>query len=201
MAIRNGKPLLTPEDWARAALEVIAERGADAVAIYRLASRLGATRGSFYWHFNERDDVIRAALELWARESTTDQLPELEAIGDPVKRLRALLRSVYERPADAVELTLSAAGDDPVVGPIVARVTRRRMDALRQIFIDLGLSRSEAADRAWLAYAFYIGHHQMRKNREIAARQPDRLERMVKLLTSGAPRARRASRGGSAHVE
>lgn len=185
MAMRSGKVLLTRDDWARAALGVIAEAGVPAVTIDELAKRLGATRGSFYWHYHSRDELIRAAVELWARESTTDRLPELEAIGDPGKRLRALLRSVYEAPADAAELALSTSGDDPLVAPVFAQVTLRRMDVLRRIFSELGTTPSEADDRAWLAYAFYIGHHQLRKNSQIAAQRPARLGRMAGMLTGG----------------
>ncbi len=195
MATRNGKILLSREDWARAALTAISDGGPGAVAVDRLAARLGVTRGSFYWHFREREEVIEAALELWARETTTDQLPGLEAIADPTERLRSLLRSVYERSVDPAELALASVGDDPLIGPIFARVTLQRMDALRRIFLELGLSATEAADRAWLAYAFYLGHHQLRRNSEIAAQRPERLERMVSLLTAGAPRP--AARGSS----
>lgn len=191
MATRNGKVLLSREDWARAALAAIGEGGPGSVAVDRLAARLGVTRGSFYWHFRDREEVIEAALELWARESTDDPLPELEAIADPTERLRALLRAVYERSVDPAELALAAVGDDPLVGPIFAQVTQRRMDALRRLFTELGLSAAEAADRAWLSYAFYLGHHQLRRNSEIAAQQPERLERMVGLLTAGAPRTTR----------
>jgi len=185
MATRSGKTLLTREDWARAALGVIAERGVAGVTIDELAKRLRATRGSFYWHYQSREELIKAAVQLWARESTTDRLPELEAIADPVKRLRALLRSVYQEPAGAAELMLSTAGDDPLVAPVFADITRQRMNALRRIFTGLGMTPSEAADRAWLAYAFYIGHHQLRKNTEIAARRPTSLGRMARLLTGG----------------
>ena len=102
-----------------------------------------------------------------------------------MKRLRTLLRSVYEQPVDAVELTLSAASDDPVVAPVFARVTRQRIDFLHRIFTDLGLPPSQAAARAWLAYAFYIGHHQLGKNPEASELRPDRLDRVVELLTRG----------------
>jgi AcrR family transcriptional regulator len=185
MATRDGKTPLSREDWARAALDAIAAGGVAAVSIESLARQLHATRGSFYWHFRARDELIEAALELWERENTTAGLPALEAIGDPVTRLRALLRSVYQAPADAAELMLSTAGDDPLVAPVYARVTRRRMDELRRIFTELGMEPAEVADRAWLAYAFYIGHHQLRKNPDIAALQPARIDRMVALLTGG----------------
>jgi AcrR family transcriptional regulator len=185
MGTRAGKLLLTREDWTGAALVAIGEGGIKAVAVERLAVTLGASRGSFYWHFRDRADLIDAALERWARENTAELVPELDAITDPVKRLRTLLRSVYEQPVDAVELTLSAASDDPVVAPVFARVTRQRIDFLHRIFTDLGLPPSHAAARAWLAYAFYIGHHQLGKNPEASELRPHRLDRVVELLTRG----------------
>ena len=48
------KKTLTAEDWARAALEAIAEDGVTAVAVEPLARSLGVTKGSFYWHFANR---------------------------------------------------------------------------------------------------------------------------------------------------
>lgn len=195
MATRDGKTLLTRDDWERAALEAIGEGGVGAVAVDRLAKQLHASRGSFYWHFRDRADVIDAALERWARENTTELVPELDAIPDPVNRLRTLLREVYEQPVDAIELTLSSAGDDPVVAPVVARVTRQRIDFLQRIFTDLGLPAAQAADRAWLAYALYIGHHQLAKNPETAAQKPASLDRVVDLLV--APPARRARAPGA----
>jgi len=71
------------------------------------------------------------------------------------------------------------------VATACARVTRRRMDALRRISTELGMEPAEVATRAWLAYAFHIGHHQLRKNPEIAARQPARIDRMAALPTGG----------------
>jgi AcrR family transcriptional regulator len=183
MATRDGRTLLTRDDWTRAALDAIAAGGAASVAVDRLATTLGASRGSFYWHFKDRAELIEAALERWEREHTIDLLPGLEAVADPVERLRVLLRTVYEQPVDAIELTLASAGADPVAGPAFARVTRLRLDAVKRIFLDLGLSEAEAADRAWLAYALYIGHHQLGRNPAVAERRPESLDRVVELLT------------------
>ena len=44
------------DDWTRAALEVIAAEGVGGVKVEPLANRLGITKGSFYWHFTDRQD-------------------------------------------------------------------------------------------------------------------------------------------------
>jgi AcrR family transcriptional regulator len=184
MSKRAGKTLLTRQDWTNAALDALAEHGVAGVAVDRLARELGVTRGSFYWHFSDRRELIDAALEQWEREYTTDLLPEVEAVEDPVDRLRFVFREVYERPVDRIEMALAVAADDPLVAPVVARVTRTRRKLLRRIFTGLGLSEEEAFDRAWLAYAFYTGHHQLGRNDEIRVERPNHLDRIVDLLVS-----------------
>src|SRR5689334_11922394 len=61
------KTSLTAEDWADAALDALATGGLEAVAVEALARRLKVTKGSFYWHFGNRDELIKAALEAWER--------------------------------------------------------------------------------------------------------------------------------------
>lgn len=203
MATRAGKPLLTKQAWTGAALDVLAAGGVAAVAVDRLAKTLGATRGSFYWHFKDRNELIKVALEQWERENTTELIPDLEAIRDPVERLRHLFREVYEREVDAVEITLASAADEALVAPVFARVTRTRRDFLRRIFKELGLADEEADERAWLAYAFYIGHHQLRRSPGSRPLQPARLDHVVDLLTSSVTRVatdtNRSTTEGSTH--
>jgi AcrR family transcriptional regulator len=183
MASRPQRRPLGRDDWTRAALEALAGGGVAAVAVDRLTKTVGATRGSFYWHFKDRNDLIEAALAEWERANTTALLPDAEAIEDPVERLRYLFREVYERRVDEIEVALASAADEPLVAPVFARVTRTRLDFLRRIFSDLGLPDEEAADRAWLAYAFYIGHHQLGRNPDARSLQPTSLDRLVDLLT------------------
>lgn len=59
---------LTAEDWVRAAKRTIEERGVGAVAVEPLAKKLGVTKGSFYWHFENRDALLKATLERWEEE-------------------------------------------------------------------------------------------------------------------------------------
>jgi AcrR family transcriptional regulator len=186
--MRAGKRLLTRDDWTQAALEALAEGGVGAVAVDRLARRLGTTRGSFYWHFADRRALIEAALERWKEEETRRLIPPMRAIADPVERLRATFREAYEGEPQALDVALAAAAEDPLVTPVVAQVTRLRLEFLKEIFTDLGLEDAEAADRAWLAYGFYIGHHQLRRSTGGDVDAPERLDRIVALLTTRAPR-------------
>jgi len=62
---------LTADDWAAAALEAMASSGIEAVAVEPLARSLGVTKGSFYWHFPNREALMRRALELWSVRKPT----------------------------------------------------------------------------------------------------------------------------------
>lgn len=169
--------IATREDWTRAALAALAEGGVPAVAVDRLKDAVGATRGSFYWHFKDRDELVAAALALWEREYTTELIPLAEAVPEPRARLRALFERVYEPAPDPIELALMKAADDPLVAPVFGRVSAARMALLRSVFLELGKDEAEADARAWLAWAFYVGHHQ-------APGRPRDLDRIVELLGS-----------------
>jgi len=182
--VAEGKTLLTAQDWTRAALAAIGAGGTQAVAVDRLAKTLGVSRGSFYWHFSDRRELIDAALALWERENTTDLAAGILDAGEPVEQLRLLLREAYEKPVDDIEITLASAGDDPLAATAFARVTNLRLDILRDIFSRMGLPPEDAAARAWLAYGFYLGHHQLGRNDDAARRRPADLERVVALLST-----------------
>jgi AcrR family transcriptional regulator len=196
VAIRAGKRLLTRDDWIDAALNALAEGGMSGVAVDRLAKTLGATRGSFYWHFTDRDDLIRSALERWERQNTLELLPELDAVADPAERLALIFREVYEQRVDRVEMVLAAIADEPHVAPVFARVTKTRLEVLRRIFTELGLPDDEADARAWLAYGFYIGHHQLDRSPERPGIRPQRLDHVVDLLASPATQPGHRNAGG-----
>lgn len=117
---------------------------------------------------------------MWERAYTTDLIPLAEAVPDPADRLRSLFTRVYEPKALPIELALAKAADDPLVAPVWARVSAARIGVLRSIFRDLGHDPEEADARAWLAWAFYVGHHQLR-----SPAKPERLDRIVNLLRQG----------------
>lgn len=157
---RSGR--LSADDWAQAALDLIAEMGVAAVAVEPLARRLGVTKGSFYWHFPSREALLVAALERWETVEQEDVFGQLEAIPDPGQRLRALFDVVaHEANSHIIYSELLKALDHPVVRPVIERISARRLEYLTASFRQAGLNRSDAQHRARLAYAAYVGFLQL----------------------------------------
>lgn len=153
---------LKPDDWARAALSVVARSGVDAVAVEPIAAQLGTTKGSFYWHFENRDQLVEGALKLWERTRTDAVIRWLEAEPDPARRLRMLIEASYEKgPDDRVEIALLANPGHPVALRTIRRVTERRITYLAKQLEALGWEPGEARDRALLIAFVYVGRMQM----------------------------------------
>lgn len=151
----------------RAALFAIADGGAAAVAVEPLAAQLGATKGSFYWHFRNRQQLIAEALEYWEREGTDEVIAELAPVSDPVERLRRLLRTAigYENDdaAGQADVGLLAAANDPLVGPVLRRVADKRLDFLERIFSEIGFPAGESRQRARITYSAFLGWFELRR--------------------------------------
>src|SRR5579875_361312 len=154
---------LSRTDWVNAALAAIAEGGLAAVAVEPLAQRLGTSKGSFYWHFENRDALLTAALALWEEQYTAAVTAEnTQAGADPVHRLRLLIRRVTAlAETDSVYVALIATAGHPAVAPVLARITEHRLDYTGALFRDIGFSVQEARYRSLLAYTAHLGHTEL----------------------------------------
>lgn len=164
MGMRN-RERLTAENWTAAALAALADGGIAAVAVEPLATSLGATKGSFYWHFSNREALLEAALLDWERIDTEEVIALVEGEPDVRHRLRTLLAVALgddvERSGNRVELALQATAAHPRVAPVLARVTARRVRYLTEQFSALGFDAEQSRQRALLAYTAYLGHAQL----------------------------------------
>jgi AcrR family transcriptional regulator len=152
--------LLGKDAWIGEAVRTLAAGGVAAISVERLAQGLGVTKGSFYWHFENREALVRAVLEHWEKVGTEQVIESLDAIADPRERLVGLLAVSLDQldhlRAEAA-LQAAASAGDPLVAPVVARVVRRRLAYTESVFRALGLPRAEAATRARVAFGAYLG--------------------------------------------
>ena len=156
------KSRLSAEDWALAALDVIAEQGVVAVSVEALARQLGVTKGSFYWHFPTREALLKAALERWESQDIDNVFAQVEPIADARERLCELFRRTgREAKSHVIYSALLRALDHALVKPVMERVSRRRMEFLTVAYRQVGMPRAQAVHRARLAYAAYVGFLQL----------------------------------------
>ncbi|WP_433557797.1 TetR/AcrR family transcriptional regulator [Pseudonocardia xinjiangensis] len=183
---------LTASDWTAAALDALGRGGLAAVAVEPLAARLGTTKGSFYWHFSNRDALLEAALLRWERVHTEEIIALVDTDPDPHNRLRYLMTmtlapATVDRPGHSVLLALQANASHPLVAPIFARVTQRRLGYITGLFTASGFPPEEARRRSLLAYTAYLGHTNLADASPelvpVGAEQRDYVDAVVATLT------------------
>ena len=156
------KSTLSASDWEQAALDLIADKGVSALAVEPLARRLGITKGSFYWHFASRDELLDQALKRWERRDMEHLARSLEADQPAADRLAEfILRTSRQNRSHQIHAALCAASDHPRVKPVIERITQRRLDYLAKAFRELGMNESAARHRARLTYTSYVGYIQL----------------------------------------
>ena len=166
--------------WLVAGLESLRKGGVGEVRVERLAADLGITKGSFYWHFKNRSELLEALLAHWSHEMTDVEFERIQAMrGGLAGRLVALAEDVLEKGMGRYDPAIrSWARTDRKVAAAVGQVDRRRVRALTGFFEDGGFGAGEARTRARLFYTFLLGEPQVRS----PAREPGELARMVKIL-------------------
>jgi AcrR family transcriptional regulator len=146
--------------WVDAALQALSTGGPDAVRVEALAVSLGVTKGGFYWHFANRQALLKEMLDAWEKAGTEDVIARVDSQpADPRARLRQLFELASS--ADfAVELALRDwARRDSDVAERVRRVDNRRIEYLRSLFGQLCLDENDAEARSMLAFSLFVGSY------------------------------------------
>ena len=164
---KKSRSRLSAADWEHQALQMIADQGVGAFAVEPLARRMGITKGSFYWHFPNREALLDQALAGWEKHDARNLNVSLGEIEDPRERLKSFFRRVgRERLTHQVFSALCAAADHPQVEPVLERVANRRMQHIARAFAELGMAAEEAEHRARLTYSVYLGFLQLQRQHQ-----------------------------------
>lgn len=195
---------LTHRDWVDAAIEIMVDSSVEHVRVESLARDLGVSKGSFYWHFRNRDELLSAVLDRWLNEATieiTERIVRQQA--DAAARLLTFLRLPMRsrRAIKGADLELAILGwarRSRMAEEAVAAVDRLRLDNYRMAFEALGFSESEARSRAHLAYGFtrYISQ---RRDLPVAARLQIAAETHGALIERAGQKAAEAEASAAEH--
>ena len=156
----NKPPRLTREAWLQAGFTALAEIGPKGLKAEVLARRIGTTKGSFYWHFQDVEQFHAAMLSYWEQRAFTDIVAHLAHEPSVPKRLR-LLGQIAANAAwpgyegTPIEPAIRAwSRSEPHVSQAVQRVDAQRLDYLTAMLGEIGLTNP---DFARLIYAGLIG--------------------------------------------
>jgi AcrR family transcriptional regulator len=169
---------LDRDRWAEAALDALERGGLASVAVEPLARELGVTKGSFYWHFANRQELIAAALDLWVRDHVDRPIAAVAAIEDPRERLRALFGRASGKPP-SIFIRLLDATDEPLVREVVARSAETRVAFMADAFRELGMTRARARRQALLVYSAYVGRAHLARDAPGVVGDVDALARHI----------------------
>lgn len=145
-------------DWLSMGLKILAESGIEAVRVEPLAKLMHVTKGSFYWHFKNREDLLEAMLQEWETRETDDIIKQVAvAGGDASAKLLNLFQLAYEDDGQLEKAMRTWAANDAKTATVIAAIDQRRLDYLKDLFLQIGFPVVEAKARARLAHYSWVG--------------------------------------------
>jgi AcrR family transcriptional regulator len=152
---------LQPSDWIRIGFSQLAREGIESVRIEVLARELGVSKGSFYWHFRDRDELLMRMLEQWERVEAELLASEESTEGNHPNAAARWARFV-ERSAEPErireEIAVRAwAGRDQRVAVRVAAIERRKVQVIAGVLAEVGFAKQAAESWSEMVLLVYLG--------------------------------------------
>lgn len=173
---RSSRQLLRREDWIAAAQAELVTSGVSAVTVGRLARRLKVTRGSFYWHFEDHGELLRALLKFWEEKNTGsfERALARKSGGDGFTEFLAIVSLLLAEKDYSPAFDLAVrdwARTSREAANAVRLADERRMKVLHRIFLDMRFPDPEALVRARVTYFQQIGYYTLGIHEEPEARR------------------------------
>jgi AcrR family transcriptional regulator len=156
-AIRPGE-----RQWIDAAIAHLVKANVDDIRIEELSRELGVSKGSFYWHFRNRDHLLDRVLEHWLDRATVQVTRWARGGPSAAERLLRILslpaRTPPEKRGADLELAIrSWARRDERAAGMVRKVDQMRGEFLAELMQELGFTGEEIRRRAAIAQSFMLG--------------------------------------------
>lgn len=166
--VKEAKGQLSRKEWLAAARKQLIRHGIEGLKVDTLAKKIGVTRGSFYWHFTSRSDLLSALLQHWEDTNNAPMLTAIEAAAmrgnkdDFGKVIGALWMDEARYSPDFDSAVRNWAKRDRAVAEAVYRVDDARIEAFRRMFEAYGFEGDRALIRARVTYFHQVGYHALR---------------------------------------
>lgn len=192
----------SPELWLQAACDALLESGIEAVKILPLARRLGLSRTSFYWFFEDREQLLEALVARWRDKNTSGIVRQSEAYAESLAEAMLNLFDCWldsELFDTRFEFAMrSWALQSSGILAEVQEADRVRMEALKRMFLRFGHSDITADVRARTTYLVQIGYISMQSREDLAERMK-RIPEYITIFTGQEPEQRELARFYARH--
>lgn len=152
---------LTRNDWLAAALDALVNAGAEGVHVEPLATSLGVTKGSFYWHFEDLQDLLSSVIDYWDETMLGAVRSHEELTGSPQENLLEVMEDIAREDRGRYEAVMRTwAKCDERAAQAVTRVDEARMNWTVGLFTDMGFSPDQAEIRGRMMVLYEYGEAQ-----------------------------------------
>ena len=155
--INKNDTRLTRDEWLDHSLDLLSQNKGN-FRIDELVKKLGVTKGSFYWHFKNRDDYLHNLLDYWESSSTQSVFIEMEKCRDEVaeKRLFILMRLLRNKAVCNHDIAMrNLASSNKEVAAKVLKVDEMRLNFVNSLFKEIGFRGKDLEVRVHVFAVFH----------------------------------------------
>ncbi|NIF29025.1 TetR/AcrR family transcriptional regulator [Pantoea sp. Tr-811] len=192
----------TADAWLEGAFELFLESGIDSVRILPLAKKLGQSRTSFYWFFQDREALLDALVGRWREKNTGSIVRQAGAYADSLQE--AVLNVTdcwFDQAIFDARLEFAMRSWALQSAPIAAEIETadaQRIAAIADMFRRFGVVDLTADVCSRGLYLIQIGYISMQISEDTGTRMK-RLPEYVRLLTQHPPLQKEMDRFHARH--
>ena len=136
--------------------------GAEGLRVEKLARELNVAKSGFYWHFNDRDDLLDHILAYWAHEYTEVVTGNRQLQQEPPReRLRLAMEMVFEQNLAEFDAAIDMwSRTNKRVARKRRQVIEMRLGFFRDAFSELGFKGEDLEMRTRVCAVFQMGERQ-----------------------------------------
>ncbi len=187
-----GHVKVTHQDWLKFARDVLVNEGVGEIKILDLAERMGVSRSSFYWYFQDRSDLMNALLAEWEDRNTAQIVAHCQMPAETITHglcnfFRCFIDpGKFDRGLDFAVREWSRR--DPELRERVDAADADRIEAVIKLYEQFGYEPQDADARARILYFMQLGYHALEVREDMVTRM-SRVEPYIRGFTGQEPDA------------
>jgi AcrR family transcriptional regulator len=178
------KKYIKKNQWLSAALDILSTEGITGINSITLARKLNISKSSFYWHFRNRDDLIKQMLQYWDDQYTKIVMQSPKLLGKkPNDRLFSIMLMIYENNLTEYDVHIRALAEHNLdAKKIIKKVYKERMNFLRAIFSEIGF-KGEVLEMRTRQFVYYHSWENWMFSNDTKRKKLRLMKLQVELLT------------------